>query len=199
MSKDALKDLARDTWEDTMAWAKLQILPGVHKKMVRKTQRDLEALAKHVGLSLEMDVYKDILDELEELERQFSDDLTKRGQSTSDMIFNLMSVANAEATEAYSISIGRIQWISFIFLPLIAISGLFGMNVDILADNPSFGWYFVIAIPFLILVLVITFAFQYKLNIRRGIASFAFGTREFFRNVWGKLQGKANGMGGALV
>jgi hypothetical protein len=32
---------------------------------------------------------------------------------------------------------------------------MFGMNVDVLADNPSIQWYFIIAIPFTVLVLVI--------------------------------------------
>ncbi|KAF3919394.1 hypothetical protein ABW21_db0206460 [Orbilia brochopaga] len=185
MSKEALKELTRDTWEDTLAWAKLQTLLGVHKKMVRKLQRDLETLVKDIkpSSSLKLGIYKDMLDEFEELERQFSEDLPKRGQSTSDMIFNLMSVANAEAAEAYSISIGRIQWVSFIFLPLITISGFFGMNVDILANNPPFAWYFVIAVPFLILVLVITLTFQH-------IVSFACMTKEYLGEVWDRLRSR---------
>jgi hypothetical protein len=40
------------------------------------------------------------------------------------------------------------------------------MNVDILADNPSFTWYFVIAAPSLILVLGVTLTLQYYSKIR---------------------------------
>jgi hypothetical protein len=91
MSIDALKDLARDTWKDIRVWATLQTLLGVHQKMIRRAQRDLETLAKlfSPGLGshgLDSQVYTDILDELEEVERQFSDDLTRQGQSTCDMV-----------------------------------------------------------------------------------------------------------------
>jgi hypothetical protein len=33
--------------------------------------------------------------------------------------------------------------------------GMFGMNVDILANNPPIKWYFIIAIPFTALVLIL--------------------------------------------
>lgn len=39
------------------------------------------------------------------------------------------------------------------------------MNIDILADNPSFAWYFVVAVPFLVFVLVVTGALQHSSKI----------------------------------
>lgn len=87
MSTDALKILVRDTWNDTLAWTTLQTLLGVHREMVLKAQRDMTKMAKSVGIDLDSQVYSDIVDELNELELRFSDDLPRRGQSTSDMVW----------------------------------------------------------------------------------------------------------------
>ena len=37
-------------------------------------------------------------------------------------------------------SLWRLSWITFIFLPLTFITGIFGMNVDTFAHNPSIKW-----------------------------------------------------------
>lgn len=42
----------------------------------------------------------------------------------------------------------RLSWITFIFLPLTFITGVFGMNVDIFKENPRVKWYFITAVPF---------------------------------------------------
>ncbi|KAK0749662.1 hypothetical protein B0T18DRAFT_427746 [Schizothecium vesticola] len=169
-SVDSLEKLARDTWEDTVAWATLRTLLGVHKKLIYGTQHDLEKLAASIGLTLDTTEYKKLVKELDEIELQFSDDLTRHGQSTSDIIFNLMNVANAKAAESFNNGLGRIQWVSFVFFPLILVSGLFGMNIDLLADNPSFVWYFAIAIPFMALVLVPMLVAQHYTKIQAKIA-----------------------------
>jgi len=47
------------------------------------------------------------------------------------------------------------------------------MNVDLLADNPSFTCYFVVAIPFMTLLLVPMLVVQHSAKIRSKIVSFA--------------------------
>ncbi|KIW82143.1 hypothetical protein Z517_05170 [Fonsecaea pedrosoi CBS 271.37] len=74
--------------------------------------------------------------------------LTKREQ-----VYNIIGARNAQAAENYSREMGNITWITFIFFPLITVSGLFGMNVDVLVDNPSIKWYFVVAVPLTLLVV----------------------------------------------
>lgn len=86
MSTSALKKLARDTWTDTLTWATLQTLVGVHLKMITKAQRDLKSIAAVVHVTLDDNVFDDILDDFKELERLFAEDLSKRAQSTSDVV-----------------------------------------------------------------------------------------------------------------
>lgn len=37
-------------------------------------------------------------------------------------------------------SLWRLSWVTFIFLPLTFVATLFGMNVDLLSENPSLKW-----------------------------------------------------------
>lgn len=46
------------------------------------------------------------------------------------------------------------------------VKGLFGMNVNILADNPSVKWYFIIALPATALVLIVALLFRRRKWIR---------------------------------
>jgi hypothetical protein len=58
----------------------------------------------------------------------------------------------------------RLSWITFIFLPLTFIGGFFGMNVDIFqpagSTYPSIKWYFVAAVPLMLLVVTLYFVFK---------------------------------------
>ena len=69
-------------------------------------------------------------------------------------------------------SMWRLSWITFIFLPLTFIVGFFGMvryklhpviyvtislhsqNVDTFSGDPSIKWYFIVAVPLMILVFL---------------------------------------------
>ncbi|KAL2137524.1 hypothetical protein VTI28DRAFT_9221 [Corynascus sepedonium] len=62
----------------------------------------------------------------------------------------------------------RLSWITFVFLPLMFIASLFGMNVDVLGSNPAWWIYvpFAAGTMFLTLTYVYTFwhaLFSYRL------------------------------------
>lgn len=194
LSIERLETLAQDTWEDSLSWFTIQKLLIAHQKMISKSQSDLKALAKLVGLTEEKNQLQTCLDELKELETIVSQDFITRGQSISSLVYNIIGVRNAQAAQKYSESMGRITWISFIFFPLIAVSvsisanirmslvdqptdtsivsqGLFGMNIDLLANNPSVKWYFIVAVPFLVLVLGLALILSYAAPIMAKVRS----------------------------
>lgn len=122
LSIEQLEGLAQDTWEDSLSWFTIQKLLNAHQKTISKAQADLKALTELVGLKDGKDQLQRCLEELQELETIVSQDFTKREQNISSLVYNIIGVQNAQAAQAYSESIGRITWISFIFFPLIAVS-----------------------------------------------------------------------------
>ncbi|KAH0604811.1 uncharacterized protein H6S33_006479 [Morchella sextelata] len=91
------------------------------------------------------------LDELariiDRMETEVSEEITKLDQKTSELIeleFNLVSIYEARTSKLMGMSMKRLSWITFIFLPLMFVASLFGMNINILENNPEWWWAFVI-------------------------------------------------------
>lgn len=61
----------------------------------------------------------------------------------------------------------RLSWITFIFLPLTFVVGFFGMNVDTFSGNPSIKWYFIAAVPLMLLVLLLWYLLKHGIAARR--------------------------------
>jgi hypothetical protein len=64
----------------------------------------------------------------------------------------------------------RLSWITFIFLPLTFMVGFFGMNVDTFQTDPkypSIKWYFIAAVPLMLVVIVVYLFLKNSLSIRR--------------------------------
>ncbi|KAF6223158.1 hypothetical protein HO173_013258 [Letharia columbiana] len=79
--------------------------------------------------------------------------LTESSQNLIQLEFNLTSIAEAQRSTSTNKSMKRLSWITFIFLPLVFIASLFGMNVDVLKSNPAWWWY----LPFATLTTLLTF------------------------------------------
>ncbi|KAF3905303.1 hypothetical protein ABW21_db0209500 [Orbilia brochopaga] len=89
-----------------------------------------------------------------------------RGQM--QLIFNLISIDEAYRSREQNTSLKRLSWITFIFLPMLFMSSLFGMNIDLLANNPAWWWYLVWTAPALTLVLL--FWLVYRVWDQRRVA-----------------------------
>ncbi|KAJ5350414.1 hypothetical protein N7541_008141 [Penicillium brevicompactum] len=70
--------------------------------------------------------------------------------------FNLTSIAEAQKSTTMNRSMKRLSWIT----------SLFGMNIDILASNPSWWLYIPFAAGTIILTLAIWILFKTKKGIR---------------------------------
>lgn len=68
-------------------------------------------------------------------------------------LYKSVAIRDTRLSLELNANLWRLSWITFIFLPLTFLSGFFGMNVDLFADEPSIKWYFVAAV-----VLVSPFA-----------------------------------------
>lgn len=77
--------------------------------------------------------------------------LEASSQELIQLEFNLTSIAEAQKSTSTNLSMKRLSWITFIILPLMFISSLFGMNVDILKSNPRWWIYVLFAVGMMIL------------------------------------------------
>ncbi|PWY73119.1 hypothetical protein BO94DRAFT_549919 [Aspergillus sclerotioniger CBS 115572] len=83
-------------------------------------------------------------DTIDGLDREISGQIDKLEQTVRDLLqieFAWVSINEAHRSTSLATSMKRLSWITFIFLPLTFASSLFGMNVDILENNPSWRWY----------------------------------------------------------
>lgn len=78
--------------------------------------------------------------------------------------FNLTSIAEAQKSTSTNISMKRLSWITFVFLPLMFTASIFGMNVDILKSNPHWWIYIAFAAGTMILTLVVWILFK-RINL----------------------------------
>lgn len=62
-------------------------------------------------------------------------------------MYKSISIRDARQSLELNTSLWRLSWITFIFLPLTFLTGMFGMNVDELHSNPPLRWYFIVAAP----------------------------------------------------
>ncbi|KAK6535896.1 hypothetical protein TWF281_000147 [Arthrobotrys megalospora] len=117
------------------------------------------------------EVHPEIADDFDKLLEFFeaanaeAKDWDKELRDMMQMVFSLVSIDEAYRSREQAQSLKRLSWITFIFLPLLFAASLFGMNVDILEDNPSWTWYLVICVPSLCVVWVVWLA--YRISDRR--------------------------------
>ncbi|KAI0551042.1 ankyrin repeat-containing domain protein [Xylaria curta] len=95
-----------------------------------------------------------------EAHRETLRELLERSQNIIQLEFNLASILEARRSTSTNRSLKRLTWVTFVFLPLMFVASLFGMNVDILSDNPSWWWYFPVAGGFVLLTFSVWIFFK---------------------------------------
>ncbi|KAI0437057.1 ankyrin repeat-containing domain protein [Xylaria telfairii] len=86
--------------------------------------------------------------------------LLERSQNIIQLEFNLASILEARRSTSTNRSLKRLTWVTFVFLPLLFVASLFGMNVDILSNNPGWYWYFPVAGGFILLTFGVWILFK---------------------------------------
>ena len=115
-------------------------VPSETEKKLRLFRREIKSLSDQMSLKLK--------------------GLEAASQELIQLEFNLTSIAEAQKSTSTNISMKRLSWITFIFLPLMFISSLFGMNVDILESNPGWWIYVLFAVGTMTLTLGVWILFK---------------------------------------
>ncbi|GKZ29624.1 hypothetical protein AbraIFM66950_005778 [Aspergillus brasiliensis] len=105
------------------------------------------------------------------LDKEISGQIDKLEQTVRDLLqieFAWVSINEAHRSTSLATSMKRLSWITFIFLPLTFASSLFGMNVDILSDNPSWRWYPLIGGVLVLLTVAVWLSTKFT-NVERWV------------------------------
>ncbi|CRG82996.1 Magnesium transporter ALR1 [Talaromyces islandicus] len=146
---------APELWANSSAWLKVEKLVNVHSAVMHEMQMRLHELTDDIDT--EDNWLDDSPGDFERLMNLITEDLTKPTESLISLLYQSVSIRDSRHSLELGVSMWRLSWITFIFLPLTFIVGFFGMNVDTFADNPSMKWYFIAAIPFMVGVIAIYF------------------------------------------
>jgi CorA-like Mg2+ transporter protein len=174
---------APELWRNSSLWLQLEKLTTSHMSVVRDMRVRLRELVSDITttapnanttantntntntpspindvVSTSLPLNED--DWLEEMPQDFdriattiSEDLTKPTQALISLLYQSVSIRDSRLSLQLNTSMWRLSWITFIFLPLTFMVGFFGMNVDTFNNHPSVKWYFIVSVPFMLLVL----------------------------------------------
>lgn len=150
-----LKDRLAWTSLDAVAKSLLQIMQRLGSELGKESNR-----LKEVFLEAER---KDVEDLLGRLDSK----VVKRTEFLLSLNTNVASLEEARAAVEQGETLKRISWLTFIFLPLMFIASIFGMNVDWFVNDLTAKWYFVAATIQLVMVMAVYFGTKFWMKRRR--------------------------------
>ena len=157
---------APELWTNSSMWLKIERLVAVHRAVVKEMQLNLRELT---GESEEDDDWLSAIPaDMEKISELVEDDLIKPTANLSDLMYKSVGIRDSRHSLQLNLSLWRISWLTFVFLPLTFISSFFGMNVDIFnPGDPSVRYYFASAVPMMVLVLILWYLVKHVLAAER--------------------------------
>ncbi|KAF2787082.1 hypothetical protein K505DRAFT_288572 [Melanomma pulvis-pyrius CBS 109.77] len=157
---------APELWTNSSLWLKIERLMYIHTDIVKEMRYHLKELAQDDPRENELWLGS-AADELDKLTTQFQEGVVKPTTNLSDLMYKSVGIRDARHSLQLGLSMWRLSWITFIFLPLTFVCGFFGMNVDTFEPNPSIKWFFIASIPLLIVVTLLWYGVKHTLSTQR--------------------------------
>ncbi|KAF9696293.1 hypothetical protein EKO04_005551 [Ascochyta lentis] len=156
----------QELWSNSALWLKVERLIWKHLDMINDMRTYLHELAS--GDPKEDEEWLgNTPTELERLTKQWERDIIGPTNALAELMYKSVGIRDARHSLQLGLSMWRLSWITFIFLPLTFVCGFFGMNVDTFESNPSIKWFFITAIPVLFTVLVLWYGVKHSLSTQR--------------------------------
>lgn len=156
----------QELWSNSALWLKMERLLWKHRDMVDDMQNYLHELAS--GDPKEGEEWLgNTPSELERLTSQCERDIINPTKELADLMYKSVGIRDARHSLQLGLSMWRLSWITFIFLPLTFMCGFFGMNVDTFEENPSIKWFFITSVPVLLTVLILWYGVKHSLSTQR--------------------------------
>ncbi|KAF2848187.1 hypothetical protein T440DRAFT_454699 [Plenodomus tracheiphilus IPT5] len=157
---------APELWKNSAQWLKVERLIYIHADVSREVRTNLHEL-------FGSDPRPDALwlgsspDDIDKLTGQWERDIVGPTTALSDLMYKSVGIRDARHSLQLGLSMWRLSWITFIFLPLTFTVGFFGMNVDVFAENPNLKWWFITSVPVLLTVIILWYGVKHNLSSQR--------------------------------
>lgn len=165
---------APELWTNQAAWLKVDKVMWIHQDLVKQMQSQMKALAEvEPGDEDEVpipppDWLSSTPAEYEKLGHSVQEDLVQPTANLSDLMYKSVGIRDSRQSLQLGLSMWRLSWITFIFLPLTFVVSFFGMNVSLFNNPyPNIGWWFVAAAILMVFVLILWYCVKHSLQRRR--------------------------------
>ncbi|KAF1832428.1 hypothetical protein BDW02DRAFT_529930 [Decorospora gaudefroyi] len=156
---------APELWKNSAQWLKIERLIYIHVDVIGEMVSHLNDL---FGPDSEHQSWLGgVPDELDKLTGQWDRDIIAPTTALSDLMYKSVGIRDARLGVVLGLSMWRLSWITFIFLPLTFTTGFFGMNVATFAVNPSIKYWFIVSAPVLFAVLILWYALKHSVASQR--------------------------------
>ncbi|KAK5168798.1 uncharacterized protein LTR77_006107 [Saxophila tyrrhenica] len=165
---------APDLWTNQSAWLKVDKVMWMHQDLIREVAAHMHEVAEvevedHDPIQVEW--LSSIPAEYDRLAHSVSEDLVQPTANLSDLMYKSVGIRDSRQSLQLGLSMWRLSWITFIFLPLTFLVSFFGMNVNIFAGDdeglPDVAWYFLAASILMLFVLLLWYCVKHSLQRRR--------------------------------
>ncbi|KAF2001423.1 hypothetical protein P154DRAFT_553688 [Amniculicola lignicola CBS 123094] len=157
---------APELWTNSSSWLKVERVMYMHLDIVKEMRIHLKEVSESDPRPDEPWLASTV-EELDKLITQFEEGVIKPTSNLSDLMYKSVGIRDARHSLQLGLSMWRLSWITFIFLPLTFVCGFFGMNVDTFQGNPSIKWWFVATVPLFAVVIVGWFMVKHTLTSQR--------------------------------
>jgi len=157
---------APELWVNSSLWLKIERLMYLHSDIVKEMMTYLSD-AYGGDPSENQRWLGNTVEEIDKLVVQFQESAIKPTANLSDLMYKSVGIRDARHSLQLGLSMWRLSWITFIFLPLTFVCGFFGMNVDTFEGNPSIKWWFVATVPLFVVVFTSWYGVKHSLASQR--------------------------------
>ncbi|KAK4556046.1 hypothetical protein LTR86_006742 [Recurvomyces mirabilis] len=163
---------APELWTNQAAWLKVDKVMWIHQDLIKEMQTHMRELAE-----VEVDEGEEPIQppdwlastpaEYDKLGHSVQEDLVQPTNNLSDLMYKSVGIRDSRQSLQLGLSMWRLSWITFIFLPLTFMVGVFGMNVTWFNPPTNVLWWFVSCIVLMLFVLVLWYCVKHSLQRRR--------------------------------
>lgn len=151
---------APELWSNSGMWLKIEKLLNVHTDLVNEMRSRLYDLTDDV--QQEDNWLEELPGDFHRLNNLVTEDLVKPTDSLISLLYQSVQIRDSRHSLELGVSMWRLSWITFIFLPLTFMVGFFGMPYP--TPSYSFAAAFVFSPPLCSLFFQIIPIFSYWLN-----------------------------------